>query len=154
MELVLSYKIAWNTSNDEGTFLLSVKDNVRQLHVDSASEASLILDILRHEKPVFVQDNLIFTGFEPVGEGENDTSGEMNVDQASENTNKDGSANAYKITWNTKSDEGVFMVVDKNGAHQILVDSAPEGMLMLNLLRNEQHVFVDNNILMAGFDNQ
>jgi hypothetical protein len=64
MELVLSYKMAWNTSNDQGTLLLSVEDNVRQIHIDSASEASLVLDILKHEKPVFVQENLIFTGFE------------------------------------------------------------------------------------------
>lgn len=152
MNLILSYKIAWNTPNDEGIFILNTKNGVKQLLVDSAAEASLVLDILRHEKPVFVQDDLILTGFEPVGEGGEDTSDEMTADEAAENVAEDGSASAYKITWNTSNDEGIFMVIDKDGAHQLLADSASEGMLLLNLLRNEQHVVVEKGRLYTGFE--
>jgi len=70
MKEVDSYKIVWNPSNNEGTILLHVSEGVEQLHLDSAAEGSLLLDILRNEKPVYVEDGILFTGFEPVGEGE------------------------------------------------------------------------------------
>jgi len=71
MKEIESYKITWNTANDEGILLLHTKDGgLEQLHVDSASEASLVIDILRNEKPVFCDNGLLYTGFEPVGEGE------------------------------------------------------------------------------------
>ena len=70
MKQIESYKISWNVTNDEGIILLQTADGIEQLLVDSAAEASLLVDILRNEKPVFVEGNLLFTGFEPVGEGE------------------------------------------------------------------------------------
>ena len=69
MKQIESYKISWNVANDEGIILLQTADGVEQLLVDSAAEASLLIDLLRNEKPVFVENNLLFTGFEPVGEG-------------------------------------------------------------------------------------
>ena len=69
MKKVESYKITWNVSNDEGIILLQTADGIEQLLADSAAEASLLVDILRNEQPVFVENNLLFTGFEPVGEG-------------------------------------------------------------------------------------
>ncbi len=43
-----------------------------QVELDSAQEGLLLLDLLRNEKPVFYDatDDLIMTGMEPVGEGE------------------------------------------------------------------------------------
>jgi len=71
MKEIESYKITWNTANDEGVILLHTADGgLDQLLVDSAAEASLVLDILRNEKPVFADNGLLYTGFEPVGEGE------------------------------------------------------------------------------------
>ena len=73
MKEVESYKIAWNTTSDEGIVTLhTLPDGIEQLHVDSASEGLLLMDILRHEKPVYVQNSVLFTGFEPVGEGDVD----------------------------------------------------------------------------------
>ena len=70
---VESYKIAWNTQSDEGILTLNtLPDGIEQLHIDSASEGLLVLDILRHEKPVYVKNGLLLTGFEPVGEGDVD----------------------------------------------------------------------------------
>ena len=73
MKEVESYKIAWNTKADEGILTLNtLPEGIEQLHLDSASEGLLVLDILRHEKPVFVQGGVLLTGFEPVGEGDVD----------------------------------------------------------------------------------
>ena len=68
---VESYKIAWNTPSDEGIIMLQIVDGgMERLEVDSAAEALLLLDILRNEKPVYCQGQVLLTGFEPVGEGE------------------------------------------------------------------------------------
>lgn len=73
MKEVEAYKVAWNSKSDEGIITLhTAPEGIAQLHVDSASEGLLLLDILRHEKPVYVQDGVLFTGFEPVGEGDVD----------------------------------------------------------------------------------
>ncbi|MEM1124713.1 MAG: hypothetical protein AAGJ18_30015 [Bacteroidota bacterium] len=73
MKEVEAYKIAWNTASDEGIITLhTLPDGIEQLQVDSASEGLLVLDILRHEKPVYVQGGVLLTGFEPVGEGDVD----------------------------------------------------------------------------------
>ena len=70
MKEVEAYKIAWNSKSDEGIITLeTAPEGIEQLHVDSASEGLLLLDILRHEKPVYVQNGVLLTGFEPVGEG-------------------------------------------------------------------------------------
>lgn len=71
MKEVESYKITWNHAANEGILLLHTnKGQCEQILVDSPAEAQLLLDILRHEKPVFIKDGLIFTGFEAVGEEE------------------------------------------------------------------------------------
>ena len=70
MKQIESYKISWNVTNDEGIILLQTADGVEQLLADSAAEATLLIDILRNENPVFFENGLLFTGFEPVGEGE------------------------------------------------------------------------------------
>lgn len=71
MKEVEAYKIAWNSERDEGFITLhTLPDGIAQLQVDNAAEGSLLLDILRNEKPVYVQDGVLFTGFEPVGEGD------------------------------------------------------------------------------------
>lgn len=72
MKSIESYKITWNVKSDEGVILLQTEEGVEQLLADSAAEAMLLLDILRNESPVFYNDGLLFTGFEPVGEGENE----------------------------------------------------------------------------------
>jgi len=74
MKEIESYKITWNTANDEGILLLHTKDDgLEQLHIDSAAEASLVLDILRNEKPVFCENGLLYTGFELAGVGDEDS---------------------------------------------------------------------------------
>jgi len=70
MKEVDSYKVVWNPNTNEGAILLHVPDGVERLHLGDAAEGSLLLDILRNEKPVYVNDGILFTGFEPVGEGE------------------------------------------------------------------------------------
>lgn len=73
MKQVDSYKITWNAKVDEGTIMLhTADDGLEQIHVDSASEASLILHMLRHETPVFYENGLLFSGFEAVGQGEDE----------------------------------------------------------------------------------
>ena len=74
MKEVESYKIAWNTPNNEGAILLQVAEGIERLHIDSATEGAFLVDILRHEKPVYVKDGVLFTGFEMVGEGDVDAS--------------------------------------------------------------------------------
>lgn len=73
MKSINSYKVTWNVASDEGIILLHTDDGIEQLLADSAAEAMLLLDILRNESPVFYADGLLFTGFEPVGEGEAQT---------------------------------------------------------------------------------
>ena len=70
---ILQYTFFWNNQQDEGIFnLVFVNGSGGQLLADSASEAMLILDVLRNEKPVYYDDinSLLMTGMEPVGEGE------------------------------------------------------------------------------------
>jgi hypothetical protein len=70
MKQIESYKITWNVANDEGIIVLQVEGGTEQLLADSAAEALLLLDMLRNESPVFYNEGLLMTGFEPVGEGE------------------------------------------------------------------------------------
>lgn len=68
-----SYAIMWNVDTNQGSInLLLEGDGSRMLHIDSAEEGSLLLDILRNEDPVYVHNNhnQIITGIEPVGEGD------------------------------------------------------------------------------------
>ncbi len=73
MKQIENYRIAWNAQKDEGVLILytaNKKDGIERIQVDSGAESNLLLDILNNEKPVFYQDGLLFTGFEPVGESE------------------------------------------------------------------------------------
>lgn len=74
MKEVETYKITWNNKADEGIFLLNTKDGgLEQLLVDSAAEGSLVLDILRNEKPVYIDEHgLLFSGFQIAGVGDED----------------------------------------------------------------------------------
>jgi len=69
MQKIESYKVAWNANRDEGTILLNVKTGVIQIHLDSAMEGLLMLQTLRETSAVYVQNGVIFTGFEDVDEG-------------------------------------------------------------------------------------
>lgn len=71
MKKIEHYKMAWNASKDEGVLVLypdAKSEKIERIHVDSAAECDLLLDILNNEKPVFYQHGLLFTGFESVGE--------------------------------------------------------------------------------------
>jgi len=71
MKEIDAYKIAWNANSQDGTILLhTLPDGVEQLSFITPEECHLVLDILRHEKPVYIDQGVLFTGFEPVGEGE------------------------------------------------------------------------------------
>ena len=71
------YAIFWNAAANEGQFVLQLTESdegppTAMVYLDSPQEGSLLLDILRNERPVYYDDEheLIFTGLEVVGEGE------------------------------------------------------------------------------------
>ena len=70
MKTVESYKVAWNINANEGTLILDTSDGVEHMTMDSPQECLLLLDILRNEKPLYIDQGVLFTGFEEVGEGE------------------------------------------------------------------------------------
>ena len=71
MKEIDAYKIAWNANSHDGTILLhTLPDGVEQLGFVNPEELQLVLNVLRNEKPVFIEKGILFTGFEPVGEGE------------------------------------------------------------------------------------
>ena len=72
---IKGYAFFWHAGHNEGSLHLQLADGgSTKVHVDSAQEGTLLLDVLRNEKPVFFdpQNELIMTGMEPVGEGEDD----------------------------------------------------------------------------------
>lgn len=70
------YLVFWNAAANEGQLTLELAGDedprTATIHLDSPQEGSLLLDILRNESPVYYDDEyeLIITGMEPVGEGE------------------------------------------------------------------------------------
>lgn len=54
-------------STSEGILLHTLPDGLEQVHLDSAPEGLLMLDILRHEKPIYIEDGMLYSGFEDVG---------------------------------------------------------------------------------------
>ncbi len=69
------YAFFWNTNANEGHMLFHFSDgSTGQAMLDSPQEGSLLLDLLRNEKPVYYDEDtsLIMTGLEPVGEGDED----------------------------------------------------------------------------------
>ena len=76
MEEIIQYAFSWRTEDNIGTIQLALANGTgAALEPDSPQEALLLLDVLRHEKPVFyeAQHQLIMTGLEPVGEGDEDS---------------------------------------------------------------------------------
>ncbi|ETX07757.1 hypothetical protein [Candidatus Entotheonella palauensis] len=73
MQEIIQYAFFWRTEENVGAINLALADGSGgQVIVDSPAEASLLLDVLRNERPVFYDraNALIMTGLEPVGEGE------------------------------------------------------------------------------------
>lgn len=70
---VTHYAFFWNVQANEGHILLQFADgSTAQTLLDSPSEGSLLVDILRNEKPVYYdqEHDILLTGLEMVGEGE------------------------------------------------------------------------------------
>lgn len=71
MKEVDAYKIAWNANSHDGTIILhTIPDGIEQIGVSNPSECMLLVDLLRNEKPIYINNGVLFTGFEEVGEGE------------------------------------------------------------------------------------
>ncbi len=76
MEEIIQYAFFWRTEDNTGVIQLALANGGgASLEPDSPQEALLLLDVLRHEKPVYYQsqNQLIMTGLEPVGEGDEDS---------------------------------------------------------------------------------
>ena len=76
LKQVKSYSIFYRHLDHSGMIYLNMKDGSGQhFAFHSEQEASLILDLLRNEKPVFYDPvhEMLATGMEPVGEGETKT---------------------------------------------------------------------------------
>lgn len=73
MKKIKKYKIFYHHKAHAGMIYLELEDGENP-HFDfhSEREANLLLDILRNEKPVYYdpKDEIIATGYEPVGEEE------------------------------------------------------------------------------------
>lgn len=143
MKLIESYKIAWNTKANEGTILVQTPDGVELLHLDSAEEGKNMLNSLRNESHIYVKDGVLFTGFKPI-----DMDGNAHIDK---NALK-RKVISYRIAWNTKANEGIILAQTSDGVAQLLIDSPEEGKNMLDVLRNEETVYVQNGLLFTGFD--
>ena len=73
MQEIVSYKVTWRAADDTGMLHLAMKDGTAvSIPVDSPSEMSLLIDLVRNESPVFynAKHGLLCTGMEAVGEGE------------------------------------------------------------------------------------
>ncbi len=76
MEEIIQYAFFWRTEDNTGVVQLALANGTgATLEPDSPQEALLLLDVLRHEKPVYYQsqNQIIMTGLEPVGEGDEDS---------------------------------------------------------------------------------
>ncbi len=61
----------------------------------------------------------------------------------------------YAFFWNVKDNEGSMQLQFSDGSgDQVLVDSPQEGLLLLDVLRNEKPVFYDakHGIIMTGLE--
>jgi len=67
MSKVTSYKIAWNTTSDEGVFILDTPDGIQQVLVDSAAEAMVLLTKLRHEGMAYFHRGVVYVANEELG---------------------------------------------------------------------------------------
>ena len=71
MKPVSNYKIVWNVPKKEGMILLEVPNGIEQIQVDSAQEATVLLQQLRQEPYLTFNKGVIATGFMPSEEGIN-----------------------------------------------------------------------------------
>ncbi len=74
---VIGYKTFWNATDNHGQLWILFADETGQLFdMETPQEMMMLVDLLRNEKPIYYDRkyNLITTGLEPVGEGENDAS--------------------------------------------------------------------------------
>jgi len=61
----------------------------------------------------------------------------------------------YAFFWNARDNEGTLQLQFSDGSgDQVLVDSPQEGLLLLDVLRNEKPVFYDaqHGIIMTGLE--
>jgi hypothetical protein len=75
MQQIDTYKITWRPCDNAGQIHLGLADGTgSSIPVDSAEEMRMLVDILRNECPVYwdAKHTMLMTGYEPVGEGEND----------------------------------------------------------------------------------
>ena len=69
MQKIEHYKFTWRTIDDSGMVHLVLQDGAAvSLEIDSAAEASFLLDLLRNEEQVFFDPDhhLIMTGLDHV----------------------------------------------------------------------------------------
>ena len=64
MHKIKNYKIAWNTKSDEGIFIIETEEGIKQILVDSAKEAMVMLTKFRHEKNVYLYGGVFYTSDE------------------------------------------------------------------------------------------
>ncbi len=73
MQEIETYKLTWTPADNRGTLHLGLKDGTgADIALDSPSEAHFLMDLLRNESPCYYYAaiGMVGTGFEPVGEGE------------------------------------------------------------------------------------
>ena len=58
----------------------------------------------------------------------------------------------YKIAWNTKTDEGIFILDTPDGVERIHVDSAMEARLLLDKLRSELKLYRSREVFLSSFE--
>ncbi len=75
MQEIKCYKLTWRPCDNAGQLHFGLADGSgASVPLDTPQEASMLIDVLRHESPVYwdAKHSLMMTGFEPVGEGEAD----------------------------------------------------------------------------------
>lgn len=73
MKEIIQYAFFWHIEDNVGVIQLALADGAGgSLEPDSPHEALRLLNVLRPEKPVYLQaeHQMLSTGLEPIGEGE------------------------------------------------------------------------------------
>ena len=90
MQEIKCYKLTWRPDENVGQLHFGLADGTgASVPLDTPQEASMLIDVLRHESPVFWdgKHGLLLTGFEPVGEGEVDADKDPTNSAAAEAAN-------------------------------------------------------------------